>query len=51
MAAKKKTSTEQTPGPCVAYLRNGRICGNPATDFARPSAGCRSTAKLVHCWR
>jgi hypothetical protein len=33
MAAKKKTSTEQTPGPCVAYLRNGRICGNPATDF------------------
>jgi hypothetical protein len=33
MAPKKKTSAEQTPSPCVAYLRNGQVCGKPAVDF------------------
>ncbi len=33
MPTKKKPDGERTPGPCVAYLRNGRICGLPATDY------------------
>ena len=33
MVRKKVPDADQTPGPCVAYLRNGRICGLPATDY------------------
>jgi hypothetical protein len=33
MPKKNETKEVQAPGPCVAYLRNGRICGLPATDY------------------